>query len=162
MSEDPKTCLTDGSTPSPGFTDKKENGQQVDYLVLCPEERAKGFVRPYRDSYIHAGKKLRGELEMLDEPVKNEVTGKMYAAIDRFELSHGAKAGTYLTQEEVDQIKHTGHYGGCGTLTKMSSSIAETYARNPKFYSGTFCCGCGKHFPVGEFTWEPDGSVVGS
>lgn len=160
MSED-QTCLTDGSQPSPGYTETKENGQQVDYLVLCPEERAKGFIRPYRDSYIHVGKKLRGELEMLEEPIYIAPPGKMYVAIDRFELSSGAKAGTYLTQEEVDQIARTGHYGGCGVLTKMSSSIAETYARNPKFYSGTFCCGCGAHFPVGEFVWD-DGPVVGS
>jgi hypothetical protein len=51
--EEPKVCLTDGSAPSPGWNEIKENGQQVDYLVLCPEERAKGFVRPYRDSYKH-------------------------------------------------------------------------------------------------------------
>lgn len=105
MSDEPKTCLVDGSAPSPGYTELKENGQQVDYLVLCPEERAKGFVRPVRDSY-----------------------------------------------------KHT----KCGTVTTMARALAETYARNPKFYGGTFCCGCGIHFLVAEFTWEPDGSVVGS
>jgi hypothetical protein len=52
----------------------------------------------------------------------------------------------------------------CGVATTMAQSIAETYARDPKFYSGTFCCGCGKHFPVGangEFVWE-DGSKVGT
>lgn len=48
----------------------------------------------------------------------------------------------------------------CGTLTTMSRALAETYARDPAFYSGTFCCGCGAHFPVGEsgeFIWD-DGS----
>jgi hypothetical protein len=48
----------------------------------------------------------------------------------------------------------------CGVLTTMSQPIAETYARDPFFYSGTFCVGCGEHFPVGEdgeFTW--DGSI---
>ena len=30
-----------------------ENGQNEAYLVLSDEEIAKGFVRPYRDSYIH-------------------------------------------------------------------------------------------------------------
>lgn len=29
-------------------------GLQKDYVVLSPEERAKGFVRPYRDSYVSA------------------------------------------------------------------------------------------------------------
>jgi hypothetical protein len=50
----------------------------------------------------------------------------------------------------------------CGQITTMSRSIAETYARDPFFYSGTFCTTCGGHFPVGddgEFTWyENDGS----
>jgi hypothetical protein len=50
----------------------------------------------------------------------------------------------------------------CGTITTMSRDIAETYARDPAFYSGTFCTTCRGHFPVGEdgeFTWyENDGS----
>lgn len=29
-------------------------GQQKDYIVLSAEERAKGFVRPVRRSYVHA------------------------------------------------------------------------------------------------------------
>lgn len=52
----------------------------------------------------------------------------------------------------------------CGQLTTMSRALAETYARDPAFYSGTFCCGCGAHFPVGEsgeFIWD-DGSARGS
>ena len=48
----------------------------------------------------------------------------------------------------------------CGVQTVMAQSIAETYARDPHFYSGTFCVGCRTHFPIGpngEFTWD-DGS----
>lgn len=37
-------CLKEG---------QKEEGQNECYLVLSEEERAKGFVRPYRDSYVH-------------------------------------------------------------------------------------------------------------
>lgn len=47
----------------------------------------------------------------------------------------------------------------------MGQSIAETYARDPYFYSGTFCCGCGEHFPVGEngeFVWDGEQSKVGT
>ena len=29
------------------------DGQKADHWVLCPEDRAKGRVEPYRDSYIH-------------------------------------------------------------------------------------------------------------
>jgi hypothetical protein len=50
----------------------------------------------------------------------------------------------------------------CGMITTMSRTLAETYARDPGFYSGTFCSTCGSHFPVGEngeFIWyENDGS----
>jgi type II secretory pathway pseudopilin PulG len=49
----------------------------------------------------------------------------------------------------------------CGKITTMSRDIAETYARDPHFYGGTFCSTCRAHFPVGEngeFTWyEMDG-----
>lgn len=53
----------------------------------------------------------------------------------------------------------------CGCETSMSHPIAETYARNPYFYSGTFCVGCGKHFPVGEdgeFVWSDTTEKVGT
>lgn len=50
----------------------------------------------------------------------------------------------------------------CGKITTMSRPLADTYARDPEFYSGTFCSTCRTHFPVGpdgEFTWyEMDGT----
>ena len=105
MNDEPKTCLTDGSEVTADHRDiDPATGLQKGYVVLCPDERAKGFVRPLRQSY-----------------------------------------------------KHT-----CGTITTMGLALAETYARDPKFYGGTYCAGCGTHFPVADFTWEPDGSVVGS
>lgn len=51
---------------------------------------------------------------------------------------------------------------GCGTLTKMSQDIAETYARDPGFYSGTFCVGCKTHRPLAEFVWGGTQETVGS
>lgn len=97
--------LTDGSAvPADGsHTRLRPDGQQQGYVVLTPEERAKGFVKPVRDTYLHTR---------------------------------------------------------CGSTTKMGRSIAETYAREPKFYSGTFCCRCGTHFPLTEFAWEPDGEPM--
>lgn len=50
----------------------------------------------------------------------------------------------------------------CGSVTMMGRALSETYARNPSFYSATFCCGCNAHFPVGEFRWTADNEVVGS
>jgi len=92
----------------PGLKEIRSDGQQEKYIVLSEEERAKGFVRPVRRSYIH--KK-------------------------------------------------------CGGNTKMGLALAETYAREPSFYGGTFCAICGDHFDLlkdGErqFEWE-DGTGVG-
>lgn len=83
------------------------DGMQEKYLVLSDEERAKGFVRPLRRTYVH------------------------------------------LT---------------CGTATTMGQPIAETYARDPHFYGGTFCAGCRSHFPVGadgQFVWDGTDEKVG-
>lgn len=58
----------------------------------------------------------------------------------------------------------------CGTVTKMGEVLAETYARDPSFYGGTFCSHCGKHFRLREFVdgewknmfvWDQDGTPVG-
>jgi len=45
---------TDPNDPRLGHgSDTEPRPQQEAYLVLSEEERAKGFVRPYRDRYIH-------------------------------------------------------------------------------------------------------------
>lgn len=44
----------------------------------------------------------------------------------------------------------------------MGLALCETYARDPFFYSGTFCVGCRAHFPVSEFTWVEDGATLGT
>jgi hypothetical protein len=50
----------------------------------------------------------------------------------------------------------------CGKITTMGRAIAETFARDPYFYTGTFCATCCGHFPIGEdgeFVWcETDGT----
>lgn len=52
--------------------------------------------------------------------------------------------------------------GGCGTDTSMSLAIAETYARDPGFYDGTFCVNCREHRPLEEFVWQGTSEQVGS
>lgn len=88
-------------------------GMQRDYVVLSPEERAKGFVKPVRRSYIHA----------------------------------------YPTE--------TNRQIGCGGETTMGTALAETYARNPRFYTGTFCVHCREHFPLNQFIWDGGGELNG-
>lgn len=109
--DEPRTTLTDGRQVYPEhrnkITEGARKGQQQDYVVLSEADRAKGFIRPVRQTYVHEK---------------------------------------------------------CGVQTWMGLALAETYARQPDFYNGTFCCGCGAHFPVGangEFVWD-DGSKVGS
>lgn len=53
----------------------------------------------------------------------------------------------------------------CGAVTTMGLAIAETYARNPSFYGGTFCAHCHDHFPVGpegQFVWDGTDEKVGT
>lgn len=106
---EPRTTLADGTQVYPGHREIIKNGpragQQRGYVVLAEEERAKGFVRPVRRSYVHSR---------------------------------------------------------CGVVTTMGQTLAETYARDPKFYNATFCCGCRSHFPVGEFKWDDTDETVGS
>jgi hypothetical protein len=48
------TLTTDPNDPRLGHgADKAPVPQNPVYLVLSPEERAKGFVEPYRDAYVH-------------------------------------------------------------------------------------------------------------
>ena len=76
---------------------------------------------------------------------------------------------TYLILSEderkkgfVRPIRRTYIHMTCGTITRMAPQLAETYARDPKFYGTTYCCGCQKHLSVLEFRWDQDGEVVGS
>jgi len=71
-----------------------------------------------------------------------------------------------LSEEErkkgyVRPVRRSYVHKTCGTSTKMSEEIAETYARDPKFYGSTYCCQCRMHKPVNEFTWldNPDQEV---
>jgi hypothetical protein len=50
----------------------------------------------------------------------------------------------------------------CGTKTTMGLALCETYARDPKFYGATYCCGCQKHLRVSEFLWDGTDQEVGS
>lgn len=65
-------------------------------------------------------------------------------------------------KEFVRPLRDTYRHKICGIETYMSPALAETYASDPKFYSGTFCAGCKKHFPVAEFIWTADGEEVGT
>ena len=55
--ENPKLCTTNGKTVDEvRASQMNATGQHDGYIVLCEEERKKGFVRPYRDRYKHVGR----------------------------------------------------------------------------------------------------------
>jgi hypothetical protein len=67
--------------------------------------------------------------------------------------------------EFVRPVRRAYKHIKCGTVTTMNQKIAETYARNPKFYGSTYCAHCRDHLLVGEngeFIWTDDGSKVGT
>lgn len=49
-----KRCMLSGDPETPEHREiDPATGMQKDYVVLCPQERAKGFVAPVRRSYKH-------------------------------------------------------------------------------------------------------------
>ena len=97
-------------------------------------------------------------------------------ALKEYRADGQQKSYLVLTEEErargfVRPLRLAYRHLKCGTVTTMGRALCETYARNPHFYGGTFCCGCGDHFRLrqvedGElrwaFAWVPDGEPVGS
>ncbi len=161
--QEPKICTTSGRSVDEVRADQTETiGQHKDYIVLCPDERAKGFVRPYRDKYIHSGRSVCGAY--LDPREIRET--KDFWEICAQEHGHTGACGSPfygdLLPSEAKQIHSTHRKGGCGAETKMGQALSETYARDPSFYGATFCVKCNKHLPVAEFVWSQDGEVVGS
>lgn len=134
------------------------DGQNLAYIVLPDEERAKGFVRPYRDAYKHVGVRPdpKNNTRPLTDEEKNQHAERGYVL---YEICPAGSSvvGRFWTEAQLNS--------GCGTVTTMGRALAETYARSPGYYGSTFCSGCGKHFRVGdggEFVWHPDGQRVGT
>ena len=143
-------CTTSGEAPSKVRAEQtEETGQHKSYVVLCEEERAKGFVRPYRDSYRHVGRLSPKSHVCVCGHGPHKLNRCGYCECGTFAAS-GLDDGTQVRIE------------GCGTVTTMGRALSETYARDPKFYGATFCVDCNRHLPVAEFVWTADGQEVGS
>ena len=91
------------------------------------------------------------------------------------DLTHGSddeptpQADAYLVLSEDERakgfirpVRRKYVHDECGSVATMSQAIAETYARDPKFYGGTYCVACQQHRPVAEFKWDGSDLVVGS
>jgi hypothetical protein len=90
-------------------------------------------------------------------------------------LGHGADSepvpqqAAYLVLSEKERakgfvrpVRRKYQHTTCGSVTTMSLPLAETYARDPKFYGATYCVRCGMHRPVSEFFWDGTDELVGS
>lgn len=161
VSGQPATNPDDAPVPN---SERRADGQHVDHWVLCAEERAKGFMRPVRDSYVHVGTPgPTHPLRDLTDAERERFNGDGHEPYVQFEVyppEMEPRTGRYWTQADIDKIGK-----GCGTRTSMPRSIAETYARQPGYYGSTFCCGCGKYLPVGErgeFVWTGTSERVGT
>lgn len=139
-----------------------QTGQHTSYYILSDSERAKGFVRPVRTSYVHVGTPgPKYPLRDLTEDEKERYSNYGYVKYEAYPANPDSSVtGSFWTQERLDKIGK-----GCGVRTTMGQAIAETYASNPKFYGATFCCGCGVHLRVGsdgEFMWDKSTERVGT
>lgn len=156
----PALCTTTGEPVDRVRAEQVEKtGQHKAYIVLCPDERAKGFVRPYRDAYRHVG--VRPKYPLVDLTAEQHERYDQYGYVkfeayppDSPESNGGSSTGRYWTKVDLES--------GCGSVTTMGRALSETYARDPTFYGATFCCHCNRHLPVAEFVWTADGQRVGS
>lgn len=84
------------------------------------------------------------------------------------EPSTGMQKGyVVLSAEErangfVRPVRRSYKHLSCGSTTTMGIALAETYARCPDFYSGTFCSNCREHYPLDQFVWSGTTEQVGS
>lgn len=144
--KDPRLTHGSDTTPVP---------QAEAYLVLSEEERAKGYVRKVRRSYTHVGLKPKYPLRDLTEEERQRYPESGYVKFEEYPESESPVSGMFWTQRDLDTK-------GCGTVTTMGLAIAETYARDPKFYGSTYCVHCQMHRALNEFLWEGTTEVVGS
>lgn len=150
-----KVCTTSGEPVDKVRAEQTEvMGQHKSYLILCEEERSKGFVRPYRDRYQHVGLRPRFPLRDLTAEEQERYGNYGYVKYEQYPESESPSVGRFWTAKELQS--------GCGTITTMGRALSETYARDPSFYGATFCCGCNVHLPVQQFVWVADGERVGS
>ena len=50
----------------------------------------------------------------------------------------------------------------CGGRNRLKDAKAREFAASPRLNGRVFCRHCGLREPVSEFTWLPDGSVMGT
>jgi hypothetical protein len=137
-------------------TDQVRGPQNPVYLVLSEAERARGFVRPVRSAYVHRGTKPPAHpIRELTAEERARYADEGFVAFEIYPEGMSPAVGRFWTRKDLTNR-------GCGTRTTMGRALAETYARDPRFYGATYCCGCQMHLAVSEFVWDGTDEEVGS
>jgi hypothetical protein len=149
---------TDTGAPT---EEKLADGQLADHYVLCAEDLAKGYVEPYRHSYVHVGppgpkyplRDLTAEEEARWNDGLSADDPERILKYEDYPESERPALGKIWSQGDLAKVAN----GGCGGVTTMPRKCAETYAAQPGYYGSTFCATCHAYFPVGrdgEFVWD--------
>lgn len=84
---------------------------------------------------------------------------------DNSDFDYGEKKpdGQYENYPTIDEgefvqpVRSAYVHDKCGTTTRMTGKLPESVARDPQYYTATFCVGCGEHVPIEEVHWKIDG-----
>jgi hypothetical protein len=178
------------------FTGQKElRDEKGDILTPCPAEVARPLSvinkwpgnipeteetkKARNDFFDRLAVELKDEEELEEKPPARvtlsgkppdpnydgpapQPIGPLGMHLDYWVLSDADRAKGF-----VRPVRHSYKHVVCNKTTSMNNKIAETYARDPKFYNATFCATCGTHYPLrnssgkAQFLWL-DGEEVGN
>lgn len=148
----------------------KLSPSQAKHLAGCLLKQADEI---FRAKFARQERERIAAIPPVDRSNRTLADGSPVTADHRELQDNGQQKGyVVLSNEErakgfVRPVRTIYRHLKCGGITSMGRSIAETYARDPKFYSGTFCYQCGAHFPLmlddgtPAFKWIDDGTGVG-
>jgi len=115
-----------------------------------------------RNSYTHVGEKICGRTDSEPAPLLPDEVGWLCTLAPAHE---GSCCFSAVTAPQLHTFNKRGTLNGCLYVTSMGRELAETYARDPGFYNGTYCSKCKAHFPTGadgEFEWLGENTKVGT
>lgn len=149
-------------------------GIEYEHIVFSPNQ-ARNLSRLLLDNAVSAEREINRKLEEerikhvppVDRSARVLTDGSPVTDDHRELLPNGQQKGyVVLSAEErskgfVRPVRRSYVHKTCGSLTTMGIALAETYARDPGFYGGTFCCHCGTHFSLDQFVWD-NGELLGT
>lgn len=166
-----------------GVTEFEVTTERIDKMVASPYQAvvadARGGRFVLRAVTMEQGQRMAAEqskatAEPAPQPKPKQSDGHVTDPDDP-RLTRGVddaptkQAEVYLVLSEEERakgfvrpVRHAYVHKTCGGETRMSTALAETYARDPKFYGATYCVHCNMHRPVAEFVWSDTDQVVGS